>query len=123
MSDLSLLRGVYADVETYGALIDKVIDQLEQGGIGQPGPDRLKLGKLLIETSVQGLESESLDALILDSLLRSNTGEPFSGLDLKQLGEQLISDQVDIESHRQLETLAQRLDLERAEIARRLRSH
>ena len=32
MSDLSLLRGVYADVEAYGTLIDRVIERLGRGG-------------------------------------------------------------------------------------------
>ena len=121
MSDLSLLRGVYADVEAYAALIDKVIEQLERGRVGPPDPDRKKLGQLLIEASDQGLESESLEALTLDSLLRSNTGEPYVELDLKQLGTHLLGNQVDQEYHKQLETLAKRLDLERAEIARRIR--
>ena len=121
MSDLSLLRGVYSDVEAYGVLIDKVIERLGHGRTGPPDPDQKKLGQLLIDASDQGLGSESLEALILDSLLRSNTGEPFAGLDLKQLGEHLLSGQVDASCHRQLETLAQRLEQERAEIARRLR--
>lgn len=120
MSDLSLLRGVYADVEAYGILIDKVIERLGRGGTGLPDPDQKKLGRLLIDTSDQGLESQSLEALNLDSLLRSNTGEPFVDLDLKQLGERLLSGQVDVSYHKQLETLAQRLERERAEIARRL---
>ena len=120
MSDLSLLRGVYADVEAYGILIDKVIERLGRGGIGLPDPDQKKLGRLLIDASDQGLESQSLEALNLDSLLRSNTGEPFADLDLKQLGERLLSGQVDVSYHKQLETLAQRLERERAEIARRL---
>ena len=121
MSDLSLLRGVYADVEAYGTLIDKVIERLGQGGTGPPDPDQKKLGRLLIDASDQGLESQSLEALTLDSLLRSNTGEPFADLDLKQLGEHLLSGQVDASYHNQLETLAQRLERERAEIARQLR--
>ena len=121
MSDLSLLRGVYADVEAYGTLIDKVIERLGHGGTGPPDPDQKKLGRLLIDASDQGLESQSLEALTLDSLLRSNTGEPFVGPDLKQLGEHLLSGQVDATYHNQLETLAQRLERERAEIARRLR--
>ena len=121
MSDLSLLRGVYADVEAYGILIDKVIERLGRGGTGLPDPDQKKLGRLLIDASDRGLESQSLEALTLDSLLRSNTGEPFAGLDLKQLGERLLSGQVDVSYHKQLETLAQRLERERAEIARRLR--
>ena len=121
MSDLSLLRGVYADVEAYGTLIDKVIERLGQGGTGAPDPDQKKLGRLLIDASDQGFESQSLEALTLDSLLRSNTGEPFAGLDLKRLGEHLLSGQVDASYHNQLETLAQRLERERAEIARRLR--
>ena len=121
MSDLSLLRGVYADVEAYGILIDKVIERLGRGGTGLPDPDQKKLGRLLIDASDQGLESQSLEALTLDSLLRSNTGEPFAGLDLKQLGERLLSGQANVSYHKQLETLAQRLERERAEIARRLR--
>lgn len=121
MSDLSLLRGVYADVEAYGTLIDRVIERLGQEGTGPPDPDQKKLGQLLIDASDQGLESQSLEALTLDSLLRSNTGEPFAGLDLKQLGENLLNGHVDASYHNQLETLAQRLERERAEIARRLR--
>ncbi len=121
MSDLSLLRGVYADVEAYGTLIDKVIERLGSRGTGPPDPEQKKLGRLLINASDQGLKSQSLEALTLDSLLRSNTGEPFASLNLKQLGEQLLSGQVDASYHIQLETLAQRLEQERAEIARRLR--
>ena len=120
MSDLSLLRGVYADVEAYGTLIDKVIERLGRGGTDLPDPDQKKLGRLLIDASDQGLESQSLEALNLDSLLRSNTGEPFVDLDLKQLGECLLSGRVGISYHKQLETLARRLERERAEIARRL---
>ncbi len=121
MSELSLLRGLYADVEDYGALIDKVIEWLGRGRTGLPNPDQKKLGRLLIDASDQGLESQSLEALTLDSLLRSNTGEPLTDLDLKQLGEHLLSGQVDVSYHKQLETLARRLEQERAEIARRLR--
>ena len=119
MSDLSLLRGVYADVEAYGTLIDKVIEQLGQGGTGPPNPDQKKLGQLLIDANDQGIPSQSVEALTLDSLLRSNTGEPYSGM--KQLGEHLLNGEVGVSHHKQLETLAQRLERERAEIARRLR--
>ena len=119
MSDLSLLRGVYADVEAYGTLIDKVIERLGEAGTGPPNPDQKKLGHLLIDASDQGLTSQSLEALTLDSLLRSNTGEPLVGM--KRLGEHLLSGQVDVSYRKQLETLAQRLERERAEIARRLR--
>lgn len=121
MSDMSLLTGVYADVEAYAVLIDRVIERLGQVGTGPPNPDQKKLGQLLIDTSDRGLASQSLEALTLDSLLRSNTGEPFADLDLKQLGEQLLSGQPDVNYHKQLEALAQRLERERADIARRLR--
>ena len=121
MSDLSLLRGSYADVEAYGTLIDRVIERLGRRGTNLPDPDQKKLGRLLIDASDQGLESQSLEALTLDSLLRSNTGEPFTGLELKQLGEHLLSGQVDVSYHKQLETLARRMEQKRAEIARQLR--
>lgn len=121
MSELSVLRGVNADVKAYGALIDRVIERLRYVGASPPDPDQKKLGQLLIDASDQGIESQSLEALTLDSLLRSNTGEPFTGLDLKQLGENLLGGHVDASYHNQLETLAQRLERERAEIARRLR--
>ena len=121
MSDLSLLRGVYADVETYGSLIDRVIARLEQGGTCSPDPDQKKLGQLLIDASDQGLKSQSVEALTLDSLLRSNTGDPFVGL--KALGKCLLNGQVGISYHEKLESLAQRLEQERADIARRIRGH
>ena len=119
MSDMSLLTGVYADVEAYAVLIDRVIERLGQGGTGPPSPDQKKLGQLLIDASDRGLASQSLEALTLDSLLRSNTGESLP--DLKELGECLISGQVDVSYHKQLEMLAQRLERERVGIARRLR--
>ena len=121
MSDLSLLRGVYADVEAYGSLIDRVIARLSRVQSSSPDRDQKKLGQLLIYANDQGLKSESLEALTLDSILRSNTGEPFNGIDLKRLGEYLLSGEVDASLNRQLETLAQRLEQERADIARRLR--
>lgn len=119
MSDLSLLRGVYADVEAYGTLVDKVIEQLGQGGTRSPNPDQKKLGQLLIDASDQGITSQSVEALTFDSLLRSNTGETFAGME--QLGKNLLNGHVDVNCHKQLETLAQRLERERADIARRLR--
>ena len=119
MSNLSLLRSVYADVETYGTLIDKVIGQLGEAGTGQLNPDQKKLGRLLIDASNQGITSQSVEALTFDSLLRSSTGEPFAGM--KQLGEHLLSSQVDVSCQKQLESLAQQLERERAAIARRLR--
>ena len=119
MSSLSLLRSVYADVQTYGTLIDKVIAQIAETGTGQPNPDQKKLGQLLIDASDQGITSQSVEALTFDTVLRSNTGEPVSGM--KQLGEHLLSGQVDVSCQKQLESLAQRLERERAGIARRLR--
>ena len=120
MSDLGLLTGVYANIEAYAVLIDRVIERLgRRGGTGPPDPDQKKLGQLLIDASDQGLESQSLEALTLDSLLRSNTGESLTGL--KRLGECLLSGQVDVSYHKQLETLAQRLEQERVGIARQLR--
>ena len=119
MSDLSLLRGVYADVEEYGSLIDRVIERLGRGRTGPSSFDQKKLGQLLIDASDQGIESQSLEALTLDSLLRSNTGEPLAGF--RKLGEQLLSGRSDETSHGKLEVLAQRLERERADIARRLR--
>ena len=119
MSDLSLLTGVYASVETYGALIDRVIQQLGQGRTDPTEPDQKKLAQLLIDASDQGLESQSLEALTLDSLLRLNTGEPLANL--KRLGERLQSGDVDEAYLKQLEVLAQGLERERVEVARRLR--
>ena len=89
MSDLSLLTGVYANVEVYGALIDKVIEQLRNKGSDPADPDQKKLAQLLVDASDQGLGSQSLEALVLDSLLRSSTGEPMANL--KRLGERLLT--------------------------------
>lgn len=119
MSNLSLLRSVYSDVQVYGTLVDDVIKRLGETETGQPNPDRKKLGRLLIDASNQGMTSQSAEALTFDSLLRSSTGEPFAGM--KQLGEHLLSIQVDVSCQKQLESLAQRLEQERAKIARQLR--
>ena len=118
MSDLSLLTGLYASVEAYGTLIDRVIQQLGRGRVDPTEPDQKQLAQLLINADDQGLESQSLEALVLDSLLRTNTGEPLA--DLKQLGERLQNGDVDQAYLRELEVLAQGLDQERVEVDRRL---
>lgn len=51
MSDLSLLNGVYAHVETYAVLIDKVIERLGRERTGPPDSDQKRLGQLLIDAS------------------------------------------------------------------------
>ena len=119
MSDLSLLTGVYVNVEAYGTLIDRVIQQLGQGRADPTDPDQKRLAQLLVDTNDQGLESQSLEALTLDSLLRTSTGEPLANL--KRLGERLQNGDVDEAYLRQLKSLAQGLEQERAEVARRLR--
>ena len=116
MSELALLRGVYTDIVTYGEMVDRIIQRL---GSKVPDPNGKKLGRLLVDASDQGLESQSVEALKLDCLLRSSTGEPYAGL--KRLGERLLIEQVDADTMDQLDALARRLDLERAEIGRRLR--
>ena len=118
MSDLSLLTGVYADVEEYGALIDRVIERLGRGEANPTDPDQKKLAQLFIDASDQGLESQCLEALTLDSLLRASTGESLANL--KQLGERLRNGEVDQAYIHQLEELAQRLEQERVKVARRL---
>ena len=119
MSDMSLLTGVYADVEAYGVLIDRVIERLGRKGSDPTNQDQKKLAQLFVDADDQGLSSQSLEALTLESLLRTRTGEPLANL--KQLGERLQKGDVDHTHLRQLEELAQGLEQERAEIARRLR--
>ena len=116
MSELSLLRSVYDDIVTYGEMVDRVIGRM---GCNEHDPDRMKLGRLLIDAADQGLESQSAEALKLDSLLRSRIGEPYAGL--KQLGERLLNEQIETGTVNQLEALARRLELERVEIGRRLK--
>jgi hypothetical protein len=119
MSDLSLLTGVYANVEAYATLIDKVIERLRATGSDPANPEQSKLGQLLIDASDQGRSSRSLEALVLDSLLRSDSGE--CAIDLKQLGQRLLTSNVDRGFLKQLEVLAKELEKERAEVAGRLR--
>lgn len=119
MSDLSLLSGVYANVEAYGALIDKVIERLGRGEADPADPDQKRLAQLFVEAGDQGLASQSLEALMFDSLLTTGDGQPVA--DLKRLGEQLLNGDVAPACLTQLETLAQGLEQERADVARRLR--
>jgi hypothetical protein len=119
MSDLSLLNGVYANVEAYAELIDKVIYGLQQPASSQTQKDRLKLGALLIDAADRGVTKRSVEALMLESLLRSETGQ--QRVDLKRLGNQLVAGVLDRGSRRQLESLAEDLERERAGVATRLR--
>ena len=119
MSQLGLLTGIYADVEAYGVLIDRVIDRLGRGQVDPTEPDQKRLARLFVDASDQGLASQSLEALTLDSLLRTSTAEPM--VDLKLLGERLQIGDVDQAFLWQLEELARKLEQKRVELARRLR--
>ena len=121
MSQRSLLTGIYADVETYGALIDRVIERLGRGQVDPTEPDQKRLARLFVDASEQGLASQSLEALTLDSLLRTSTAEPMA--DLKLLGERLQKGDVDQAFLRQLEELARKLEQKRVDLARQLRGH
>ena len=119
MSQLGLLTGIYADVEAYGVLIDRVIDRLGRGQVDPTEPDQKRLARLFVDDSDQGLASQSLEALMLDSLLRTSTAEPMA--DLKLLDERLQRGDVDQVFLRQLEELARKLEQKRVDIARQLR--
>lgn len=119
MSDLSLLTGVYANVETYATLVDRVIEGLRQPPSSGSGDERARLANLLIDASTQGRANRSREALMLDSLLRDESGQ--QRIDLKMLGERLLSGAVDKAGQLQLETLAKQLEKERADVATRLR--
>ena len=105
MSNLSVLRGVYADLRTYGVMIDRLLKRLERN---KACPDARKLGRLLIDTGNHGFESRSvldpLRCLILDGLLRSETGEQVTGLG--QLGECLLNGPTDAETRKLVEAVA-----------------
>jgi hypothetical protein len=119
MSDLSLLTGVYANVEAYAELIDKVIDGLRQPASLHADQNRTKLGTLLVDAADHGVSRRSVQALIFDTLLRSESGEP--RIDLKLLGSHLLSGSINRSIRRQLELLAEQLEKERAQVASRLR--
>ena len=76
-------------------------------------------GRLLIDASDQGFESQSVEALRLDSVLRSETGGSMTGLE--QLGFRLLNGQADTETRERLRSVAQRLEMRREELGRLLR--
>lgn len=119
MSDLSLLSGVYANVEVFAELIDSVIERMGKEGATTPNGDQQRLGQLLIDAADQGRSSGSYQALILDSLLRDVMGEPL--LNLERLGRRLLAGEADPSDRKQLEVLAKGLEQERSEVAGRLR--
>jgi hypothetical protein len=119
MSDLSLLSGVYANVEVFAALIDKVIERIGTEGAAAVNEDQQHLGQLLVDAADRGRASGSYQALMLDSLLRDATGAPL--LDLERLGHRLLAGGADAGDLKQLEVLAKGLERERSEVAGRLR--
>jgi hypothetical protein len=84
-----------------------------------PDHDQARLGQLLVDAGDHGQSSESYEALVLDSLLRSSTGEPL--LNFERLGKRLLAGSVDSSDQKLLETLAKGLESERSEVASRLR--
>ena len=119
MSDLSLLNGIYTNVDFFASLIDSVIDNIRKDGGTNPDPEQARLGKLLVDANDHGQASGSYEALILDSLLRTSTGEPL--VNFERLGKRLLSGEVDSSDQKMLEKLATELDKERSEVANRLR--
>jgi hypothetical protein len=119
MSDLSLLTGIYANVEHFASLIDTVIEHARTNVTVAPGDAQRRLGQLLVDAGDQGQTSRSYEALILDSLLRDASGE--TPLDLPQLGLRLLAGTISSSDQKQLEILAQGLERERSEVAGRLR--
>jgi hypothetical protein len=119
MSDVSLLTGIYANLEQFATLIDTVIEHAQTNVTGAPGDAQRRLGQLLVDTGDQGQSSGSYDALLLDSLLRDTSGE--TPLDLPKLGLRLLAGTVSFFDQKQLEVLAQGLERERSEVAGRLR--
>lgn len=119
MSDLSLLNGIYANVDFFASLVDSVIDRIRKDGGAKPDLEQARLGKLLVDASDHGQSSHSYEALVLDSLLRSSTGEPF--VNFERLGRRLLSGEVDTSDQKLLEKLATELENERSEVANRLR--
>ncbi len=119
MSDLSLLTGIYANVEHFASLIDTVIEHMLTKVTAPPGDAQRRLGQLLVDAGDQGQTSRSYDALMLDSFLRDMSGKTL--LNLPQLGLRLLAGTVSSSDQKQLEILAQGLERERSEVAGRLR--
>lgn len=119
MSDLSLLTGIYANVEHFASLIDTVIEYARTNGTTTPGGAQRRLGQLLVNAGDQGQTSWSYEALMLDSLLRDGSGR--APPDLPQLGLRLLAGTISFSDRKQLEMLAQGLERERSEVAGRLR--
>ena len=119
MSDLGLLAGVYANVENYGLLIDRVLEKISKGDSDPVNDDQLSLARILIEAGSLEKREESVTGLILNSLLRDKYGEPVT--DLKRLGESLLSGSIGAASVRQLEQISKKLEEERTAVAHRLR--
>jgi hypothetical protein len=119
MSELSLLTGIYANVEHFASLIDVVIEHARTNLTATPGDAQRRLGQLLVDAGDQGQTSWSYEALLLDSLLRDASGE--TPLDLPQLGLRLLAGTISPSDQKQLEILAQGLERERSEVVGRLR--
>jgi hypothetical protein len=119
MTDISLLTGIYANVEQFASPIDTVIEHARTQVSATPGDAQRRLGQMLIDAADQGQTSESYDALMLDSFLRDATGQ--TPLDLPELGRRLLAGTVSPFDQKQLEILAQGLERERSEVAGRLR--
>jgi hypothetical protein len=119
MSDVSLLTGIYANLEQFASLIDTVIEHARTNVTAGPGDAQRRLGQLLVDTGDQGQSSGSYDALLLDSLLRDASAE--TPLNLPQLGQRLLAGTINYSDQKQLEVLAQGLERERSEVAGRLR--
>jgi hypothetical protein len=119
MSDLSLLSGIYANVDFFASLIDSVIERIRKEGGKTRDPEQIRLGKLLMDANDHGQASGSYEALVLDSLLRTSTGEPL--VNFERLGRRLLSGEVDASDQKLLEKLATELEKERSEVANRLR--
>jgi hypothetical protein len=97
-------------VHDASAFLDSVIDNIRKDGGTNPDPEQARLGKLLVDANDHGQASGSYEALILDSLLRTSTGEPL--VNFERLGKRLLSGEVDSSDQKMLEKLAETAPLD-----------
>lgn len=116
MSTTGLYTGLYSTVRTMAELVDAVLLGLKSGALNEGSDQRQRLGTLLIriaEPNSRDVTSNVLGILVKDSCK--------TAFDPVQLGNQLLGEEPQSESIKDLETLAAILENERASMLARMR--
>jgi len=116
MSETGLYSGLYQNLHEYADLVDRVLVNIKTGRSSENDPSRQELGELLIQLAQDQLDDLPVRLIQLALQNRSDV----SRADLDRAGKALVSEEIDEDTIRRLELIAQVLEEEQTRAMSRI---